>query len=193
MREDQVRALEGFARRELRVWGPYGYSHVRRVLRLCLLIGGEEGADLDVLRAAALLHDVAKPREGEHGALGAEVASRVLGEMGLGGEFIDRVGHAIRAHTRRVEPETLEARVLRDADTIDKWGAVGVARFFFKALRLDMGVEEALEVFRGEPRAPFYVSRGAGFRTYTETGRRIVEERRGFTLRFFEQLGRELV
>lgn len=116
--------------------------HVERVYKLALRIAGEVGqpVDLDVLRAAALLHDVARAMEDEglvddHAREGARIARDILRRVGFPEEKIERVAYCIEVHRFRsgVKPETIEAQILQDADRLDMLGAVGVARVFARA------------------------------------------------------------
>jgi uncharacterized protein len=112
----------------------HGEDHVLRVLKIARFIAAKEGADIEVVSKAALLHD--SFRNGENHALkSAEFARKLLSEEGYGEEFIEAVVHAIEAHSfsGRIEPRTLEAKVLSDADKLDAIGAIGVARAFMMA------------------------------------------------------------
>lgn len=126
----------------------HGFSHVLRVYRLCEKIGLEENADLEIVRTAALLHDVdgdVDVRE-EHHLAAARFAETTLLLEGWEKERIEQVAHCIRAHRFRdklEEPQTLEAKVLFDADKIDAIGAVGVARAVAYAVRAGMDVYAA--------------------------------------------------
>jgi len=114
----------------------HGFEHVRRVLRLAERLGEALGADLEILRAAALLHDAADahPGEGEgrvsHEQASAEFAGKVLRSEGWEETRIAAVQHCIRAHRFRggEAPESLEAKILFDADKLDVIGAFGTAR-----------------------------------------------------------------
>lgn len=105
----------------------HAFDHVLRVLALAEYIGREEGADLEIVRTATLLHDIAR-LESDHHLVGAERARRLL--AGQPAAHIDAVCHAIAAHRFRhgPAPATLEARCLFDADKLDAIGAIGVAR-----------------------------------------------------------------
>jgi uncharacterized protein len=105
----------------------HSFDHVLRVLALAERIALQEGADLEIVRAATLLHDVAR-HEPEHHRRGAERARAIL--AGQPPERVDAVCHAIEAHRFRhgPPPATLEARCLFDADKLDAIGAIGVAR-----------------------------------------------------------------
>ena len=91
--------------------------------------------DQDVLFAAAFLHDMGGfpgfQKEGvDHAIRSAEVCDQVLRPAGFPEEKIDQVRSAIRTHSyySKEVPETPEAAVLHDADSLDFLGAVGVAR-----------------------------------------------------------------
>ena len=112
-------------------------SHVERVYNLAVRIAKEENADLDVVKAAVLLHDIARAMEDEgkiedHATEGARMARKVLEEVNFPKEKIDKVIHCIEAHRfkKGVEAESLEAKILQDADRLDIIGAIGVARVF---------------------------------------------------------------
>ena len=114
----------------------HDFDHVLRVYHLCERIGQQEGADLDVVLTAALLHDVARRdqdtgRVKDHALEGARRARSILATEPS--EFVGAVADAIATHRFRaqtVPPQTLEAKVLFDSDKLDAIGAVGVARAF---------------------------------------------------------------
>lgn len=119
-------------------------EHVRRVLYLALEIAEtEEGVDRDLLIAACLLHDVGRPEQFAdpalcHARVGGEKARRFLLDHGFSQDFAARVGDCVRTHRYRSDdpPESLEAKILFDADKLDVTGAVGMARTFFYAARV---------------------------------------------------------
>ncbi|MGD2178926.1 MAG: HD domain-containing protein, partial [Anaerolineae bacterium] len=112
----------------------HDFDHVLRVLRLAERIARAEGADLSIVRAATLLHDIGRTEAAaagvDHAAVGARRAREIL--VGRPAATVEAVADAIAAHRFRTEPEpaTLEAQVLFDADKLDAIGAVGVARAF---------------------------------------------------------------
>jgi uncharacterized protein len=110
-------------------------EHVRRVVANAKRLAAAEGARLEIVLPAAWLHDgvyVAKddPLRAQASRLAAAAARAWLGEQGYPGPFLDAIAHAIEAHsfTAAIPPETLEARVVQDADRLDALGAVGLAR-----------------------------------------------------------------
>ena len=127
---------------------PHGDDHVERVKRLAEFIAQKEGADLKVVRVAAELHDIARDAD-NHALEGAEMAEKILAERGCSREFIQKVRHCIAAHSfsSGVPPETLEAKVLSDADKLDAMGAIGVARAFMFAGETGRSMEDSLKHF----------------------------------------------
>ncbi len=126
---------------EARTWydddPTHGFGHILRVLRMAEVFAQETGADADVVRAAALLHDATgasghleSAARGEHHHASAAFARDVLAAKGWPEAKIAAVEEAIRTHRFRTgdPPRTLEAQVLFDADKLDAIGAVGVAR-----------------------------------------------------------------
>ena len=112
-------------------------SHVERVYNLAVRIAKEENADLDVVKAAALLHDIARAMEDEgkiedHATEGARMARKVLEEFDFPKEKIEKVIHCIEVHRfkKHMEAKSLEAKILQDADRLDIIGAIGLARVF---------------------------------------------------------------
>jgi len=112
-------------------------SHVERVYNLAVRIAKEERADLDVVKAAALLHDIARAMEDEgkiadHATEGAKMARRVLEEVHFPKEKIDKVIYCIEVHRfkKGMKAESLEAKILQDADRLDIIGAIGIASVF---------------------------------------------------------------
>ena len=111
--------------------------HVERVYNLALRIAQEEKADIDTVKAAALLHDIARSQEDEgtindHASEGAKMANKILSEVNSPKEKIPNVIHCIETHRfrKQLTPKTLEAKILQDADRLDIIGAIGIARVF---------------------------------------------------------------
>lgn len=118
--------------------GGHEIEHTERVYRLCLAIAKTEKIDLDTLRAAALLHDIARKKQEEmkdticHAEEGAKIAKEILAKTDFPKEKIDAVCYAISVHrySTKIKPQTIEAEILQDADRLDSLGAGGIARCF---------------------------------------------------------------
>lgn len=111
-------------------------EHIYRVLYSALEIAKEEEAvDYDVLITACLLHDIGRKEQFEdpslcHAMVGGEKAYAFLTGIGFDADFSGRVRHCIQTHRFRKaqQPQTLEAKILFDADKLDVTGALGIAR-----------------------------------------------------------------
>jgi uncharacterized protein len=193
----------------------HDFDHILRVWALARRIGAAEGADLQILRPAVLLHDIGRPeelRDGRcHAQAGAEKAREILGDWAP--DRVEAVAHAIAAHRFRddLAPQTLEAKVLFDSDKLDSIGAVGVARaYVICGLRdqrlwaeVDPQYVEALTrdksyARRNSPSSHTPVHEFA-FKLaqikdmlYTATAHQIAEERHCFMEEFFMRLEREV-
>lgn len=135
--------------------GSHDWSHLIRVWKLVMEIATDEPAiDLEMLAVATLMHDCvpvekSDPRRAQASRLSAEKASEVLRTMGWTAQRIDATAHVIEAHSfsAGIEPRTLEARVLRDADRLDAIGAIGIARTFYVAGRTGSRLYDPLDPF----------------------------------------------
>ncbi len=114
----------------------HDYDHLVRVIALADKIQASEGGDLSTIWAAVALHDIGQERErrhgGDHALIGAELAAQLLKDTPFPQDSIPAVQQAIREHrmTGGVTPQTLEGRILYDADKIDCLGAIGIARLY---------------------------------------------------------------
>ena len=184
----------------------HDFDHVLRVLALAERLGREENADLEIVRTATLLHDVARGQGdrlvADHAHAGAEFAREVL--AGHPQEKVDAVAHAVAAHRFRSgpAPQTLEARVLHDADKLDAIGAIGVARAFayggYEGQRLWAEVPPGYQESQAtrhehtpvhEYQIKLYKIKD---RLLTESARALAEERHAFMVGFYAQLDQEV-
>ena len=117
-------------------------SHVQRVWKTAQQIMAQESAPVNslVVLAACYLHDVVvlpkdHPQRATASSLAAAKAGTVLAEMGFPGELIDNVCHSVASHSYSagIVPQTIEARVVQDADRMEALGAIGLARVFYTA------------------------------------------------------------
>jgi uncharacterized protein len=191
----------------------HDFEHVLRVHRMAQRLAVEEGADLEIVHTAALLHDVAGAMPGsqeraEHHIASAAFAAEVLSKMGWLPERIKAVQHCIRAHRFRgsqdEQPTSLEAKIIFDADKLDVLGAIGVARVIaYAALIGSPFYVEPSEQFvsngkemPGEPHSAYHEHlfklRKVKDRLFTTSARRMAEERHTYIDDYFRRLGAEL-
>ncbi len=189
--------------------GCHGPDHTERVHKTALHIGRLMGAKLDVLSAAALLHDIGRSYETReqgkicHAEKGAELARKILAKLDFTPDLIDEIAHCIEAHRYRGKkiPVTLEAKILYDADKLDSIGAVGIGRAFLFAGQTGAKLhnESDVDILDCKP----YTREDTAFREFkfkmskikdhmlTPEGKRLAEERHDFMEVFFERLERE--
>lgn len=111
-------------------------EHIYRVLYSALEIAQlEENVDFDVLVGACLLHDIGRKEQFEnpnlcHAMVGGDKAFQFLVENHFDVDYAERVKHCIQTHRFRKNnlPQSIEAKILFDADKLDASGAVGIAR-----------------------------------------------------------------
>lgn len=140
MSAEQQTIIEQVAREvEKRLEGEgsgHDWWHIVRVWNMAKRIGKEENADMFVVELAALLHDIAdwKFYDGDD-TVGPKIARQVLEKYSVSAEAINQVcaiimGISFKGAGVKTEMETLEGKVVQDADRLDAIGAIGVARTF---------------------------------------------------------------
>jgi uncharacterized protein len=137
--------------------GSHDTSHLQRVWKNAAAIQAKDGGDAHVLFAATMLHDCVpteknSPLRAQASRLSAERAARVLGELSWPQAKIEAVAHAVAAHSfsAGIEPLTLEAKTLQDADRLDAIGMLGVARCFYVAGRMGSAFYDPLDPHASE-------------------------------------------
>lgn len=115
----------------------HDFQHIMRVYKNAELIGRKEGADMEILLPAVLLHDLViypkgSAKTSKSADDSADLAEKWLRGYGYPQERIDRISYCIRTHSysKRLVPLTLEGKILQDADRLDAMGAIGIARTF---------------------------------------------------------------
>lgn len=130
--------------------GSHDFSHTERVLLNALNISENEGIDLDIVTASALLHDIARLEEQKnpnlcHADKGAEIANQILLNSNFPKEKIEKVCECIKYHrySKGLVPELKEAKILQDADRLDALGAICIARIFHYGGRLNRKMHDS--------------------------------------------------
>ncbi|WIG61335.1 MAG: HD domain protein [Ktedonobacterales bacterium] len=133
--QEMLAQAEAFVKEQLaRDSSGHDWWHIARVRRLARIIAREEGADLLVCELAALLHDVADDKIAGDEETGLRTVRGWLESHGVESDVVERVMEIIATMSfgggNRPPMQTLEGRVVQDADRLDAIGAVGVARAF---------------------------------------------------------------
>ena len=209
-RQELWKTFEGLVKAKLaNAPGCHDYAHTLRVLHNAeLLLQTEPDADSFVVRTAALFHDFARPEElasngkQDHAQLGADLVRIELEQLDCEPDFVDHVTSCIRTHRYRGKliPETLEAKIVYDADKLDSTGAFGIARAFHFAGRIGACLHNTAEE---AVNSDAYGKNDSAYREYlvklrhlpgkmlTESGRELAKERAVFMDEFFSRLNNE--
>ena len=185
-------------------------EHIYRVLNTALDIAKtEDKVNVSILIVACLLHDIGRGKQFEnpklcHAREGAEMAYKFLSEKGINHEEAIKVKECIETHRFRSDssPESIEAKILFDADTLDVTGALGIARSLHyegkagiplyhvgnKGKIID-GKDDLEDSFLREYN---YKLINVYNRLYTKRGKEIAEERKKITYAFYEELYKEI-
>jgi hypothetical protein len=125
-----------------------GNQHLNRINRIVTFLAEQENARMDICIAGGWLHDLGlvKGNKG-HCFAGADLAKEYLTEIGVDPEDMEEVAHCIEAHDGETEALTTEAKVVHDADTIDKMGPFGYIRHVWKiSLIEDMSPSQLMDI-----------------------------------------------
>ncbi|MBN2442176.1 MAG: HD domain-containing protein [Spirochaetales bacterium] len=110
----------------------HGWPHVERVLHYAELINEEMKGNWQIIKYAALLHDIGHKEQTEnHNYLGAGLAEIFLKSKEIDERLINHIKECIITHSRQfsqLPPRTIEAQVLYDADGMDLFGPIGLMR-----------------------------------------------------------------
>lgn len=199
-------ATERAKEESLDLWGwsfdeepPFNYrlEHLKAVVQIAEGLALKLGADLEIVRAAAWLHDLAKEGMAElvedgHGVKGAEEARKILERTDFPKEKIDTVCQAIVEHVGlyRDDPlEPLEAAILWDADKLAKLGAISLVHFLCLSPSLSQVTTDSL---LAEGRRWLGLQAKMVESMNTPLGKEMGRARHEVVRGFYEQMEREL-
>ncbi len=184
-------------------------AHIKRVVVSARQLANAEGADPFIVVPAAWLHDLVNlpknhPERHLASGMAAEQASVFLSELGYADGALKAIKHSITAHSysAAVVPETVEAKVVQDADRLDAIGAIGVARCMMVGGQLGRELYQTLDPFCDD-RSPddttfsidhFYnklLCLADSFQT--QAGKAEAKRRTAFMETFLDQLRSEIV
>ncbi len=187
--------------------GSHDWEHTMRVYNLCIHIGKKENAGMEVLKLAAILHDIGRAQQDDcnggicHAEKGAEIAKELLTKVGY--KKSEKVIHCIKTHRFRKNniPVSIEAKILFDADKLDSIGAVGIGRAFLFAGEIGAklhnkyaDINKTEEYSKDDTAYREYIVklRKIKDRMLTKEGKRLAKERHKFMDDFFERLNKEV-
>lgn len=149
----RIKLIEAFVRNKHKESDSHDFSHVLEVTQYAIRIAAQtsEAVDPFVLICGALLHDIGKTNltfKSMHGLIGSAIAEEFLDAMGYSDPYLKGIRDAIcrivarHTPTTMVPPETVEEKIVFDADCLDRLGVIGVLRGF---IGKSGSIEEILE------------------------------------------------
>ncbi len=165
----------------------YRWQHTLRVAQYGKVIAEAESADVELVLATCLLHDVAWFDTGvddslEHGRLGAKVGRPLLEDLSFTKDQVDKICYAIASHVDVDNPEGNEARILHDADNVDRFGPYRVLQWCYADLK---------DYFKLADKLRERITRLENYRDeivlFTQTGRQLFLEQMHLQIGFFSQ------
>jgi uncharacterized protein len=187
----------------------HGWEHIQRVYKLGLALAEQEQADAFIVGMAALMHDMghlSAEKTSHHANLSLTMAQELLAAYQVSTDIRQAILHAIEAHSfsMGIEPRTLEAKVVRDADRLDALGAIGILRWAISGT-----VRRTGEAQTYHPDDPFAEWHPLDDRRYmldhfftkllkledsmaTHTGRAIARERTAYMRAYLDEFRKEL-
>jgi uncharacterized protein len=189
--------------------GSHDWEHTERVYNLCLKLGKKSRVDLEVLKLAAILHDIGREDQDKskgkicHAERGAFLARPILEKYDLAEDKINKIVHCIETHRFRNNkiPQTKEAKILFDADKLDSIGATGIGRAFLFAGEVGAKLHnKQVDLSQAGAYGPedtayreFMVKLSkVRKRMFTLEGKKIARSRHKFMVEFFKRLNKEV-
>jgi uncharacterized protein len=164
----------------------HSYAHVDRVVKIAAILAEKEQGDKGLVQAAALLHDIGYAVGQPHNETGARLAGQILKQStNYPQQRIEKIVKTVLHHpiAFRDRLETLEEKIVWDADKIDLLGAIGIARVFHWLGKkpFETAVDTCFEELE-----PIYNALN------TPSARKIARERHRRTAEFLSALKQEL-
>ena len=165
-------------------------NHTFRVLKFAESLAKKENADLEVVQFAAILHDVGKYKENElesHSKISAKIAPNILKELKLSEEKKKNIIHCIEVHSLddNGKAKTIEAKVIQDADRLDRMSSVRIALYLYFAEQKKRSLLYSIE------KAKKAIMEEQGFNT--KTGKEMAAERKKESLDFINRIQSDFV
>ena len=134
---EQLEGIQGYVKKIMKNDPAHDYDHIIRVYKNAQKLCKKENVPSKLVLAAALLHDVVSypksdKRSKNSSIESAKKAQTILKKYNFSPEDISIISDAIKDHSysRNKTPNTIEGKILQDADRLDAIGAIGIARAF---------------------------------------------------------------
>ncbi len=184
----------------------HGWEHSLRVYRSAIYLAQHEQANVFIVGATALLHDVGRVRKEKgrkHADISVEMAGEILPRFQVSESEITQIQEAIRTHSYKgPRPQTLEAKIVFDADRLEGLGAIGLTRWVLYGIRQQIPlIYHPTDPFceQREPDDKMYMLDRFATKLlkieesmYTDTARVLTQRRKQFLLTYLDELREEL-
>ena len=170
-----METLHELAKKELK--GSHDYSHTQRMIKNAKELNSTHKGNWNVIEASILLHEFKKNTP--------DSAKELL--KGFADEEIENVIHCIKTHycLKEDKPQTIEAKIVQDCDTLDMLGAIGIARGFMAAGEKGLGLSAAKDEYKNK-------RLGLYSKLNLEESKKIADKKFKFTQLFFETIDEEI-
>lgn len=123
-----------------------GNRHLFRIVKIAKELATKHDVDASILEAGAWLHDTNL----EMTIVGSTLENKdkiiaFFKDIRVSTDDQRNILHCIEAHDGRVPAETIEAKIVHDADTLEKMGPLGVIRETWKRSQLGWNTETIIE------------------------------------------------
>lgn len=110
-----------------------GNKHLERIVSIAKHIARKEGADLSIVEAGSWLHDIALPTgDDKNYQTNIKITLDLLRPLGVAKKDARLVAECVATHEGVISPKTIEAKVVHDADVLEKIGILGLIRHTWK-------------------------------------------------------------
>jgi uncharacterized protein len=165
----------------------HSYDHVDRVYKIATFVAEKENAELGTVQVGSLLHDIGRTIGDPHAENGVEPARQILKKQKFPSDETGMILRIVEYHDvkGRDKLETLEEKVVWDADKIDLIGLTGISRAFHYAGETNTSFNDAVK---------WCLNRGLNqpYAFFTETAKEIAENRYAVMKHFALTLENEL-
>ena len=164
----------------------HNWEHIYRDILNAIVIGETEKADMSIILPAITMHDIGFLYRGTgktHAVIGAKKLPEYLKKIKVSYplKILNHIAACIRTHKGSMHneaPKTLEAKVVADADRLEKFGPLGVYQYIRTWAEFRKGIKSTVELKNAVVNS----------RLETKTGNRLAERGRKFVIEFFKEL-----
>lgn len=186
----------------------HDFQHILRVVNMAEIIATEEGADLEIVVAGALFHDIVSyPKNSPQNKFATDESAELTGNiLAEHSDFPQAKIPAVKkcilecSFSKNIMPDTLESKVLQDADVLESTGAVAIMRTFSSGGQMNRPFYEPTDPFRKDAFEHTYANLDLFYkrlflvenRLHTNKAKQIAARRTKFLHTFLEEFKLEL-